>query len=290
MTLTHAYHMHGTKTWTLRGGKAFTPAPFGIMGIVNITPDSFYDGGRHASTEAAIAHARQLLRDGAHILDLGAESSRPGATPVSPGEEQQRLLPVLRQLRNDGAPPLSVDTYHADTARAALEAGADIINDISACAMDPALREVILEHKPGYVLMHSRGTPETMQRNPRYINVVDEVMAFFESRLNSLVAAGLPEGRIVLDPGIGFGKCMEHNAALLQHIDRVLEFGRPVLMGLSMKSLFGALLGLPAEQRGTATQVATALLARRGVALHRVHDVADTARTLRLVQAMEKPA
>ncbi len=279
--------MHDTKTWTLRGGKAFTPAPFGIMGIVNITPDSFYDGGRHASTETALAHARQLMRDGAHILDLGAESSRPGAAPVSPREEQQRLLPVLRQLRNDGATPLSVDTYHADTARAALEAGADIINDISACAMDPALREVILEYKPGYVLMHSQGTPETMQRAPRYTDVVDEVSAFFETHLNALAAAGLPENRIVLDPGIGFGKCMEHNVALLNHIDRFLTLGRPVLMGLSMKSLFGALLGLPADQRGTATQVATALLARRGVALHRVHDAAETAHTLRLVQAME---
>lgn len=279
--------MDTAQTWTLRGGKVFTPAPFGIMGIVNITPDSFYDGGRHAAAEAALEHARRLVNEGAHILDLGAESSRPGAAPVSPCEEQSRLLPVLQALRNEGETVLSVDTYHADTARAALEAGADIINDISACAMDPVLREVIIQYKPGYVLMHSQGTPATMQNNPHYSNIVDEILTFFEEHLRHLIAAGLPEDRIVLDPGIGFGKCMKHNVALLQHIRRILGLGRPVLMGLSMKSLFGALLDLPPDQRGTATQVATALLARQGVVLHRVHDVAATRRTLQLVQAME---
>lgn len=279
--------MDTAKTWTLRGGKVFTPAPFGIMGIVNITPDSFYDGGRHASAEAALEHARRLVNEGAHILDLGAESSRPGAAPVSSHEEQSRLLPVLRAIRNEGETVLSVDTYHADTARAALEAGADIINDISACAMDPALQEVIIQYKPGYVLMHSQGTPATMQNNPHYSDIVDEILTFFEEHLRHLIAAGLPEDRIVLDPGIGFGKCMKHNVALLQHIRRILGLGRPVLMGLSMKSLFGALLDLSPDQRGTATQVATALLARQGVVLHRVHDVAATRRTLQLVQAMK---
>lgn len=284
--------MSASATWTIRGGRGFFPAPFCVFGIVNVTPDSFYDGGLHQEAAFAIAHATQLMEAGAHVLDVGAESSRPFAAPVSLAEEQDRLMPVVHGLRAlitaQGTPPiLSIDTYKAGTAQAALDAGAEIINDISACAFDPALRDVVAHYKPGYILMHSLGKPTTMQQAPRYDNVVDDILAFFERNMRMLQAAGLPEEHILLDPGIGFGKTLEHNLAILQQIERFATLGRPVFMGLSNKSLFGALLGLAPDQRATATQVATALLAARGVRYHRVHDVAETVRTLQLVTAMK---
>ena len=245
-------------TWTVRGGKAFGPAPFGVMGIVNITPDSFYDGGSRPSVEATLEHAHQLWKEGAHILDLGAESSRPGSEPLTPEQELQRLLPVLQPLlcrcqspstsplsdisrdtpQGMSAPLISVDTYHAATARAVMEAGVDIINDISACLFDPELLEVVTNFKPGYVLMHAKGQPKTMQAAPHYDNVVDEVMAFFDQHLHKLTEAGLPETNIVLDPGIGFGKNLEHNVELLRHIEKFDTFVRLISMSLSMHSLF----------------------------------------------------
>ena len=279
----------GDRHWLLRGGRALCVSPFCVMGIVNLTPDSFYDGGAHAMPEAAVSHALGLLEQGAHILDLGAESTRPGARELAPEEEQARLLPVLRGLRE--APQgreaaLSIDTYKAATARLALEAGADIINDISACAFDPALRDVLVEYKPGYVLMHCRGRPADMQADPGYTDVMDEVVHFFERELAGLCAAGLPEKSIVLDPGIGFGKRLEDNLALLRGIPRLCSLGRPLLIGLSMKSLFGDLPGLAPERRGVATQIATALSAVKGALLHRVHDVAGALDALRLAYAM----
>ncbi|MEG2173608.1 MAG: dihydropteroate synthase [Desulfovibrionaceae bacterium] len=275
------------QTWFLKGGKAFEPAPFGIMGIVNVTPDSFFDGGTHADTESAVQHATRLVQEGAHILDLGAESSRPHAKPVSPQEEQARLLPVLESVRaRHPEVLLSVDTFHADTAARALDAGADIINDISACMVEPALREVLAHYKPGYVLMHSQGKPETMQQSPQYTDVVDEVLRFFEHHLHVLTQAGLPADRIVLDPGIGFGKYVQHNVELLKNIDRFMVLGRPVLVGISMKSFLGDVLNLPVQERADATQVMTALLAEKGVAYHRVHHVSATRHSLALVQAM----
>lgn len=274
-------------TWYLKGGKAFEPAPFGIMGIVNCTPDSFFDGGQHADSLRAVEHAALLLQEGAHMLDLGAESSRPQAAAVSVAEEQARLMPVLQAVRA-GHPDsiLSVDTYHADTAARALEAGADIINDISACTLDPALLEVLVQYKPGYVLMHSQGKPANMQQAPHYVCVVDEVLRFFESKLELLTRAGLPVDRIVLDPGIGFGKYVQHNVELLKNTARFLTLGRPLLMGISMKSFLGDLLGLPVQERHCVTQVVTALLAEQGAAYHRVHHVAATRHTLALTQAL----
>lgn len=265
-----------------------TPAPFGVMGIVNLTPDSFYDGGAHATAEAGLAHALRLHGQGADILDLGAESSRPGARALTPQEEQARLLPTLAALRRraPGA-ALSLDTCHAATAAAALELGVEIINDISACAFEPQLLDVLIQYKPGYVLMHSQGRPETMQQNPRYADVRGEVRAFFERGLNRLVSAGLPEDRIVLDPGIGFGKSLEHNLELLAHPEDWFSFGRPLLMGLSMKSVFGGLSGLPASRRGPATLAATVMLWSRGVFWHRVHHVAATRQGLWAAAALK---
>lgn len=274
--------------WFVRGGRAVTtPVPFGVMGIVNLTPDSFYDGGAHDGPRRGLAHALHLLDQGADILDLGAESSRPGAAALEPAAELARLLPVLTGLRQRATGAvLSVDTYHASTAASALELGAAIINDISACAFDPGLLDVLAQYKPGYVLMHSQGRPDRMQHDPRYGDVRREVREFFERELTRLTAAGLPENRIVLDPGIGFGKTLEHNLALLSHPEDWLSFGRPVLMGLSMKSVFGGLLGLPPPQRGAATQTATALLWSRGVFWHRVHDVAAARQGLALAAAL----
>ena len=262
-----------------------------IMGIVNCTPDSFYDGGRLAGPEAAVGHGLAMAGHGAHILDVGGESTRPGAAPVGPAEELGRVFPVLAGLERERKAgsmdcALSVDTTKAVVAASALEAGADIVNDISACRFDPGLTDVLVQHQPGYVLMHSLGRPETMQLQPRYDNVVDEILSFFQERMDELVSAGLGEENIVLDPGIGFGKLLEHNLAILREVGRFFSLGRPVLIGASYKSLWQGLLGLELPDRGMATQVATALLAARGVAVHRVHDVESTARTLKVVQAL----
>lgn len=274
--------------WRVLGGRALpASAPFGIMGIVNVTPDSFFDGGEHMQVEQAVAHALRLRDEGADMLDLGAESSRPGARSLSADEELRRLLPVLCRLRAVASGVcISVDTYHAATADAVLRCGASVINDISGCVYDPALLDVLVQHRPGYVLMHRQGRPATMQNAPRYDDVRRDVMEFFDQMLNRLVRAGLPEDRIVLDPGIGFGKTLEHNLTLLAHAEEWLTFGRPVLMGLSMKSLFGDLLGLPVARRGAVTQTATALLWQKGIFWHRVHDVAAARQGLTLAAAL----
>lgn len=278
----------GRPLWRVSGGRALhASVPFGIMGIVNITPDSFFDGGEHSDTERAVAHALRLRDEGADILDLGAESSRPGAPSLTAEEELRRLLPVLCRLQSSASGTcISVDTYHAPTAEAVLRLGASVINDISGCAYDPALLDVLAQYRPGYVLMHCQGRPATMQKAPRYDNVRRDVLEFFDTALNRLVRAGLPEDRIALDPGIGFGKTLAHNLELLAHAEEWLGFGRPVLVGLSMKSLFGDLLGLPTSRRGAVTQTATALLWRKGVFWHRVHDVAAARQGLLVAAAL----
>jgi len=274
-------------SWVLKGGRIFEPAPFGIVGIVNITPDSFYDGGRFENINAAVEYALKISNQGAHILDIGAESSRPNAEAVHIVEEQKRLLPVLSALKKLQPELLiSVDTYHADTAFKALEAGADIINDISACAHDSDLMDILVQYKPGYVLMHSKGKPENMQKNPQYTDVVADLLSFFEHHLNLLLKAGLPENRIVIDLGIGFGKKLEHNTELLKNINKFKCFGRPIFIGISMKSYFGDLLNLAIEQRALATQVLTTLMAQQGVSLHRVHNVKETVQTLKIVSSL----
>ncbi len=296
--------------WTIRGGivdpapplsegaAAFNSvAPYRIWGIVNVTPDSFYDGGRHLTPETALTHARALAAQGAAVLDVGGASSRPGSADVDADEEAARVLPVVRGLLADrdavggaadsvASPLMSVDTWRADVAEAVLEAGADIVNDISACVWEPRLAEVVAARRPGYVLMHCQGRPGHMQDAPRYADVVDEVVAFFERRMAVLVRAGLPETNIVLDPGIGFGKKLDHNLTLLARTRRLLGLGRPLLLGLSNKSLFGDLFGLARDERGDCTAVCTALLAERGYLHHRVHDVAAARRALALVRAV----
>jgi dihydropteroate synthase len=258
-----------------------------VVGIVNVTPDSFFDGGRHPDAVSAVGHGRRLAAEGADILDVGGESTRPGAPALPLADELDRVIPVVTELAAAFPDiPVSVDTYKAGCAAAALAAGAIIVNDISACAFDPGLLDVLVAHKPGYVLMHSQGRPETMQRDPRYDDVVEDILAFFEDKLAWLVRSGLPEDRVVLDPGIGFGKLPEHNLAILRHLDRFLALGRPLYLGLSNKALFGALLDLPVGERGPATAVASLLATARGARIHRVHDVAGLVRALRLAAAL----
>ncbi len=303
--------MIGADVWNVMGGRALGPAPFLLAGIVNVTPDSFYDGGRYRDLDAAVEQGRALALQGAHILDIGGESTRPGAAEVSEQEELARVVPVIRELArlpqqedSDGPyalggaygfgggdyPVLAVDTYKAQVAAEALDAGAVIINDISACRFDPALADVLAEKKPGYVLMHSLGRPGVMQDDPRYGDVVGEILAFFEERLHFLTSRGVPEANIVLDPGVGFGKLLEHNMAILRSIERFGALGRPVYMGLSNKSLWGRLLGLQPGERQTATAVATGLLVARGVLVHRVHEVGQARQAALVATAMSPDA
>ncbi len=291
------FRAHGP-VWRV-GGRELVPEPFLVAGVVNVTPDSFFDGGRHDTPEAAVAHALALVRDGADMVDVGGESTRPGSDPVPLDQELSRVLPVVRELvrifsdpafaaggASAGAsvfpPVVAVDTSKSSCAAACLAAGATLINDVSACAYDPGLRDVLAQYRPGYVLMHSLGRPKTMQRAPAYDDVVDEVLAFFERELSQLVAAGLPEEHVALDPGIGFGKLLEHNLELLRGLTRFAALGRPIYIGLSNKSLFAGLFGLPPEGRGPATMVATALAGAAGAHVHRVHDVSGARMALRL--------
>ena len=234
-----------------------------------------------------VAHGLRLAQEGADILDVGGESTRPGAAPVPDAAEIARVVPVIAAL-TQARPDLlvSVDTYRAGCAAAALDAGAVIVNDVSACAFDPGLLELVAGRRPGYVLMHSLGRPGVMQRDPRYDDVVADILAFFEEKLAMLVRAGLPQDHVVLDPGIGFGKRPEHNLAILRHLDRFAALGRPIYLGLSNKSFFGALFALPVTERGEATAVASALCAAKGARIHRVHDVAMVKTALRLAASL----
>ena len=258
-----------------------------VAGIVNVTTDSFFDGGRYADSSAAVTHGLSLAAQGADMLDVGGESTRPGASPVPLDVELKRVVPVIAALAKSlPEVPISVDTYKAGCAIAALDAGAAIVNDVSACAFDPELLDVLVERKPGYVLMHTLGRPEVMQRDPHYDNVVEDILAFFEDTLSMLAKAGLPENRVVLDPGLGFGKLPEHNLAILRRLDRFLVLGRPLYIGISNKSLFGALFQLPVGERQLATAVASALCATKGARIHRVHDVASAKTALLLASRL----
>ncbi|MFP4213564.1 MAG: dihydropteroate synthase [Desulfohalobiaceae bacterium] len=274
-------------SWSLARGRVLGPAPFFVLGVLNVTPDSFYDGGKFLEQDTALAQAEELQQQGADVLDVGGESTRPFSARVDQGQELERVLPVLEQvLRHRPDAVLSVDTYKSAVARQTLEAGALIVNDVSACRFDPELLDVLGQYKPGYVLMHSLGRPEDMQKEPRYENVLQEIKAFFAQHLHTLTRAGLPEENIVLDPGLGFGKTLEHNLQILTGVQEFFDLGRPVMIGLSNKSMWGKLLGLESGQRQNATQVATALMARQGVALHRVHEAGLTRQTLQIVQSL----
>lgn len=281
--------MSNMQKWHIKGGESIQLAPFFLVGILNITPDSFYDGDKYFIPEQAIEHACKLKKDGANMLDIGAESSRPGSEPISAQDELQRLTPIFNQLQEKQLDiPISVDTYRADTAAYCLEHGASVINDISACSFDPELVQVLIDYKPGYVLMHAQGNPKTMQHDPKYNNVVEEVYSFLEEKMGMLVRSGLPEENIVLDPGIGFGKTLEHNLLLLQNIEKFSHLGRPVYMGLSNKSLWSKLLQVDLHERESATLAATVWLAEHGVYIHRLHQIKPAKEALTVLQALNR--
>ncbi|MET0334957.1 MAG: dihydropteroate synthase [Rhizobacter sp.] len=255
-----------------------------VMGIVNITPDSFSDGGRLTNAQAAIAHCGRLVEEGADLLDLGGESSRPGAAPLPVEEEQARLLPVLREALKLGV-PVSVDTYKPETMRAALDLGADIVNDIYALRWPGAVEAVAAHPNCGVCLMHMQGEPESMQQRPIYGDVIDEVSRFLSDRAELLRRKGVQAERITLDPGIGFGKTVEHNVALLARQRELLSLGYPLLLGWSRKSSLGTLTGRPVEQRLAASVAAALAAAQLGAKVLRVHDVAATIDALQIGEA-----
>ena len=256
-----------------------------VMGIVNVTPDSFSDGGKYSSTELAVEHALQLIADGADILDIGGESTRPGAEPVSLDEELRRVIPVIEALSKLVTVPLSIDTYKPEVMRAAILAGADIVNDICALREDGAL-EVVANSNAGVCLMHMQGVPQTMQINPTYHDVVTEVKQFLTDRLDACLAGGIVKERILLDPGFGFGKTTAHNVSLIQHLDRLAELGFPLLVGLSRKSVLGKIAGGDELQRLHAGLAASVISVMKGAKIVRVHDVKATVDALKVVTAV----
>jgi dihydropteroate synthase len=270
-------------------------ASFRLMGIVNVTPDSFSDGGHFLETEAAVAHGLQLIDEGAQIVDVGGESTRPGAEPVDADEELRRVVPVIeaiaaavsdRPVAVAALAQISIDTSKASVARAALEAGATLVNDVTALRGDPQMASVVAESRAECCLMHMLGEPRTMQLEPRYGDVVDEVKAFLLARLEFAVGEGIAEERVLLDPGIGFGKTLAHNLELLRRLGELVELGRPVVIGTSRKSFLGRLAGASeASQRLAGTLATNVLALERGARVFRVHDVAPAREALTVAAA-----
>lgn len=256
-----------------------------VMGIVNVTPDSFSDGGKYSSVERAVEHALQLIAEGADILDIGGESTRPGAAPVGLDEELRRVIPVIEALSKVTTVPISIDTYKPEVMRASIQAGADIVNDICALREDGAL-EIVTNSNAGVCLMHMQGKPQTMQINPQYTDVVTEVKQFLADRVEACLAHGIARERIMLDPGFGFGKTTAHNVALIQHLGSFVELGFPLLVGLSRKSVLGRIAGGDEQQRLHAGLAASVISVMKGAKIVRVHDVKATVDALKVVAAV----
>ena len=244
-----------------------------IMGVVNVTPDSFYDGGRYLDAEAAVAHAVRLVEEGADLLDVGAESTRPGADAVNEVEERRRVIPVVTAVAKAVTVPISIDTSKAAIAREALDAGAVLVNDVTALRGDSAMVDVVARSGAGIVLMHMHGTPRTMQQAPRYNDVVEEISVFFEERIHFAMTHGIVRRQIILDPGIGFGKLLVHNLTLLAQLRCFEIFECPLLVGVSQKAFLGQLLDRPVQERQWGTAAAVAMAVDRGAGILRVHDV-----------------
>lgn len=261
------------------------PRPTLVMGIVNVTPDSFTDGGNCLDAGKAVEHALELVRQGADLLDIGGESTRPGATPVTEPEELKRVLPVIESLAKRVSVPLSIDTLKPGIARAALRAGASIVNDVGANRTEDAMWQIVAETGAGYVCVHMQGTPQTMQANPVYANVVREVEDFFHERMRRLQASGVSADQVVFDVGIGFGKTLDHNLQLLGALPRFTNLQRPLLLGASRKSFIGKLTGAPEADRMPGSLACASLAVRDGVQIIRAHDVAETVQALRVTEA-----
>lgn len=257
-----------------------------LMGVLNVTPDSFSDGGRYFDPARAVARGIELAEQGADIIDIGAESTRPGARPVSAREEMERLLPVIRGLRRAVAAPISVDTYKAEVAKAALDEGADLVNDISALRFDPAMASVVAAERVPVALMHMQGSPRTMQQSPAYRDVVLEVKEFLAERVRFALDAGVSPQGIIIDPGIGFGKNLDHNLALLRGLAELASLGRPVLVGPSRKTFIGKLLGSGPEERLEGTLAAAVAAVLAGANMVRVHDMREARRAIRIADAL----
>jgi dihydropteroate synthase len=253
------------------------------MAVINVTPDSFSDGGAWFAADAAVDHARELVAEGADLLDVGGESTRPTAAPVAEAEELRRVVPVVEGLA--GVARVSIDTSKARVAAAALDAGADYVNDVTAFRGDPDLAGLVADRGVDCCLMHMLGTPRTMQQDPRYDDVVSEVKAFLEQRLAYAVGEGVAEERVMLDPGIGFGKTVEHNLELIRRLDEIVALGRPVVFGVSRKSFLGKLTGREVGERAVATAAANVLALERGASIFRVHDVPETVDALTVAAA-----
>lgn len=262
------------------------PGPALVMGIVNVTPDSFSDGGQFRDPERAVARALELVEQGAAIVDIGGESSRPGAIPVEGSEELRRVLPVIEQLAGRVPVPISIDTVKPSVARAAIEAGASIVNDVAANREDETMWRLVRETGAGYVCMHMQGTPQTMQAHPTYEDVVGEVGEFFSERLRRLSGCGVSLDQIILDVGIGFGKTLEHNLQLLGALRTFGRFNRPLMLGVSRKMFIAKLLGTELPARLPASLACGCLAAAAGVRILRVHDVAETVQAVRMTEAI----
>ena len=261
------------------------PRPAMVMGIVNVTPDSFFDGGRYLDAKTAVEHAFRLVDEGAEIIDVGGESTRPRATPVNENEELHRVIPVIEGLAGIKV-PISIDTMKPAVARAALDAGASIVNDVGANREDDSMWRVVAEAGAGYICMHMQGTPQTMQVNPTYGDVVQEVKLFFSERIHRMNDCGVRSEQIVLDPGIGFGKTPGHNLQLLGALRRFRELERPLLLGVSRKSFIGKLFGTELAARLSAALACASLAVEAGVQIIRAHEVAETLQALRMTEAI----
>ena len=272
--------------WIAREHQFEFPRPMVVMGIVNTTPDSFSDGGQFLDVDAAVTHALRLANEGAEILDIGGESTRPGAPAVSEQEELDRVIPVIQRLAKRPELVLSIDTQKPSVARAAIDAGAAIVNDIAANRSDPEMWQVVAEAGAGYVCMHMQGTPQTMQANPEYEDVTSEVCDFFRERLALLSSHGVTTDLVALDPGIGFGKALEHNIKLLRDLNKFSLVERPTLVGASRKSFIEKMLGAPIDERLPASLACAAWAAIQGSQIIRVHDVAETVQVVRMAETL----
>jgi dihydropteroate synthase len=257
-----------------------------VMGILNVTPDSFYDGGRRTDAQTAVADAIAMVEDGADIIDIGGESTRPGASPISLHEELARVLPIIRDLRPVIPVPISVDTYKAEVARAVLAEGADMVNDISALTFDAGMADLVAAEKVPVVLMHMQGTPRTMQLEPHYSDVVAEVRNFLARRVEFAAQTGIEREKIIIDPGIGFGKTLEHNLALLKSLPGLARVGQPLLVGVSRKGFIGKLLDAVPDERLEGSLAAAVAAVLAGAHIIRAHDVKATCKAIRIADAI----
>ena len=259
-----------------------------VMGVLNLTPDSFYDGGRYRTEKEILKRVEQMIEEGADIIDIGGESTRPGSDRVSVEEELRRTIPYLRKIRDLFDIPLSIDTYKAKVAKEAIEAGAEMVNDISGLRFDPEMAEVISSKNASVVLMHIKGTPKNMQDNPFYESLMDEIISYLRKSLEIALKAGIDFDRILIDPGIGFGKTVEHNLFILKNLEELRILRRPILIGVSRKSFIGKVLNLPVEERLFGSLAATSVAVMNGARIVRCHDVRETRQVIDLVDAILK--